>query len=168
MAQGPRYRVPHRRRREQRTDYKRRLALLKSGKTRAVVRKQNKNVIVQFVDYDPDGDVVRAQATAHELDRYGWDGHTGNLPAAYLTGTLAATRAAEAGIQDAVLDLGLHKPTPRSAIFSALKGILDAGVEVPHGDGVLPDEDRALGAHISEDIMDTATSIKDEILEGPS
>ncbi len=166
MADGPRYRVPHRRRREGRTDYKRRLALLKSGKTRAVVRTQSNNTIVQFIDFDPDGDIVRAQANAHELPDLGWEGHTGNLPAAYLTGLLAATRAAEAGIEEAVLDIGLHDPNPGSAVFSALHGVLDAGVDVPHGDTVLPEDERLVGAHISDEAEAMTEEIKDEILEG--
>lgn len=166
MAQGPRHRVPHRRRREGRTDYRNRLALLKSGKTRAVVRKKNRNTIVQFIDYDPEGDIVRAQATAHELEGLGWTEHTGNLPAAYLTGLLAGVRAAEAGIEEAVLDIGLHDPNPGSAVFSALKGTLDAGIDVPHGEGVLPEDERARGAHISEETEDMTVEIKDEILEG--
>lgn len=166
MAQGPRYRVQRRRRREQRTDYERRLALLKSGKTRAVVRRQNNNTIVQFIDYDPDGDIVLTQATAHDLEPLGWDGHTGNIPAAYLTGLLAGTRAIETGIEDAVLDIGLHKPTPRSGVFSALKGLIDAGMTIPHGDTVLPSDERAHGEHISEDVAETTRTVKDEILEG--
>ncbi len=166
MAHGPRYRVPRRRRREQRTDYERRLALLKSGKTRAVVRRQNQNTIVQFIDYDPDGDIVRTQATAHDLEAQGWDEHTGNLPAAYLTGLLAGSRALEAGIEEAVLDLGLHKPAPRSGVFSALKGLIDAGLDIPHGEAVLPSDERAHGEHISEDVAETTRTIKDDILEG--
>lgn len=166
MADGPRYRVPRRRRREGRTDYQRRLALLKSGKTRAVVRKQANNTIVQFVDFDPDGDVVRAQATSHDLEGLGWTEHTGNLPAAYLTGLLAGQRAAEAGIETAVLDIGMHDPNPGSAVFSALKGALDAGVDIPHGETVLPGEDRAAGGHISDEVQAMTDEIKDKILEG--
>lgn len=166
MAQGPRYRVPHRRRREGRTDYKRRLALLKSGKTRAVVRTQNNNTIVQFIDFDPDGDIVRAQATAHDLEGLGWTHHTGNLPAAYLTGFLAAHRAAEAGIEEAVLDIGLHVPNQGSTVFSALQGAVDAGIEIPHGDTVVPEEPRLTGEHISDEVQETVEEIKDSLLEG--
>lgn len=166
MADGPRYRVKFRRRREGRTDYDSRLALLKSGKTRAVVRKQNNNMIVQFIDFDPDGDIVRAQATAHQLPEVGWDGHTGNLPAAYLTGLLAGARAAEAGIEEAILDIGLHVPTEGSAVFGALRGAIDAGIEIPHGSEVLPDEDRALGGHISDEVRSMTEEAKETILEG--
>lgn len=166
MAKGPTYRVPRRRRREGRTDYKKRLSLLKSGKTRAVVRKQANNTIVQFVDYDPDGDIVRTQATAHELDSLGWESHTGNLPAAYLTGYLAGTRASEDGIEEAVLDIGRHVPEGGSAVFSALQGVLDAGIEVPHGEEILPEEDRHLGAHIDEETTAMTEEVRETIEEG--
>ncbi|HID74143.1 MAG TPA: 50S ribosomal protein L18, partial [Thermoplasmata archaeon] len=49
MAHGPRYHVPYRRRREGRTDYRRRLALLSSRMTRAVVRRSGRHITVQFV-----------------------------------------------------------------------------------------------------------------------
>src|SRR2546425_1171801 len=45
MADGPRYSVPFRRRREGRTDYKLRRALVRSGKPRAVVRVPDKGRI---------------------------------------------------------------------------------------------------------------------------
>jgi large subunit ribosomal protein L18 len=166
MADGPTYRVPRRRRREGRTDYDNRLKLLKSGKTRAVVRRQNQNVIVQFIDYDPEGDIVRTQANALELEDHGWDGHTGNLPAGYLTGYLAGLRAQEDGIEEAVLDIGLHKPEGGGVIFSALKGVVEAGVDVPHGDDVLPEDERALGGHIDEDTPEMTETVKQTIEEG--
>jgi large subunit ribosomal protein L18 len=37
-------------------------------------------------------------------------------------------------------------------VFAALKGMVDAGLEIPHGDQVLPDEDRINGAHIDDSI----------------
>ena len=51
MATGPRHKVPFRRRREGRTDYRHRAALLRSGVPRAVVRKSNKGMSVQFIEY---------------------------------------------------------------------------------------------------------------------
>ncbi len=36
-------------------------------------------------------------------------------------------------------------------MFAALKGILDAGVAIPHGEGVLPADERVRGEHISKD-----------------
>ena len=71
MAHGPLYRVAFRRRREGKTDYRRRLALLKSRETRVVVRSTNSNIIVQFVDYTEQGDLVGATAQAGELPEMG-------------------------------------------------------------------------------------------------
>ena len=149
MAHGPLYRVPLRRRREGATDYKRRLALLKSGEARVVVRTTNTNVIVQFVEYDEQGDKIVAQAQARELKELAYPGAGNNTPSAYLTGRLAAKRAKEAGVESGVLDLGRATPHKGGVIFGALKGVVDGGVEVPHGD-VLPDDARWRGEHLGD------------------
>ena len=150
MASGPRTRVPYRRRREGRTDYRARLALLKSGETRVAVRRSNNNVIVQFIDWSEHGDMVQATAVGQELAKLGWKGSPKSTPAAYLTGLLAGKRAIEAGVKDAVLDLGRHAPVKGSKVFAALQGILDAGVDVPHGDDMFPEEDRLTGAFLDQ------------------
>jgi len=150
MADGPRYSVPFRRRREGRTDYKLRRALVRSGKPRAVVRVTNKYVYVQITDAELRGDIVRAAASSKELTKMGWKGASGNIPSAYLTGTLAARRAIAKGVKEAVLDIGLKSSTKGSKLFAVLKGLSDGGLEVPHSDGPLPDKGRIGGAHISE------------------
>ena len=144
MASGPRYRVPMRRRREVRTDYHQRLRLLKSGKPRLVARLSNKHVRAQLATPGPNGDEIHAAASSEDLSEYGWEAPTGNLPAAYLTGYLAGKRAVEAGLEEAVLDIGRHKPEAGSAVFTALKGILDADVEVPHGEDILPEDRKSV------------------------
>ncbi len=150
MATGPRYRVPFRRRREGRTDYRHRAALIKSGMPRAVVRKSNRHVRVQFVGFTDKGDVVLASAVSTELEKMGWTGSGKSTPGAYLTGLLAGKRAAEKGVEEAVLDIGLREPTKGAVVFAALKGILDAGIEIPHGEGVIPSDDRLTGKHMRE------------------
>lgn len=150
MGEGPRYRVAFRRRREGRTDYRRRLALVKSGEHRMVVRKTLRNVTVQLVRYDETGDVVAAQAQATELADHGWTGYTENAPAAYLTGLLAAKRAKEAGVEKAILDIGRRPPVAGSNVFAALAGALDGGLKIPHGDGVLPHGTRLRGDHLGK------------------
>src|SRR5512145_3203316 len=106
MATGPRYKVPFRRRREGRTDYRQRARLLRARVPRAVVRISLRNVSIQIVDYDPMGDKVLVTAHSRELAEKGWDKACGNLPAAYLTGYMAGLRAKEKGIESAVLDIG--------------------------------------------------------------
>ncbi len=150
MADGPRYSVPFRRRREGKTDYKLRLGLVRSGKPRAVVRTSNKYVYVQIVEAQPSGDVVRASASSKELAKLGWKGGTGNLPSAYLTGALAGRRALTKGVKEAILDIGLRPSTKGSRLYAALKGLTDAGLEVPHSEETLPSTARLGGAHITE------------------
>jgi large subunit ribosomal protein L18 len=160
MAEGPRYRVNFRRRREGRTDYRQRQRLLRGRVPRAVVRLSLRNANVQFITYDEKGDKIVAAATSMELPKLGWTGSTGNLPAAYLTGYLAGKRASQNGVEEAVLDIGQKGPAKGSAIFAALKGMLDAGIEIPHGEEVLPAEERINGAHISEDMGKMIEEVK--------
>lgn len=154
-----RYLMPLKRRREQKTDYKKRLALLKSGATRLVIRKSLSNIAVQFVEFDPKGDKTVVCTFSTELKKLGWD-KTGNVPAAYLTGLLAGKKAREKKIENAVLDLGLQSSTKGSRLYAALKGVIDAGVNVPHSEEILPTEDRIRGEHISEETVKKFDEVK--------
>ncbi len=151
MAKDARYSVPYRRRREGKTNYRKRKALVISGKPRLVVRGTLKNMVVQIIAAKPHGDEVLTSAHTKELlKKYGWKATRGNLPAAYLTGFLCGLKAKAKGIKEAVLDTGLHSPTKGARIFAALKGVLDAGLAVPHGEEKLPDEKRIKGVHIAQ------------------
>jgi large subunit ribosomal protein L18 len=167
MAHGARYRVPFRRRREGRTDYKRRVALLKSRQARVVVRRSLTNVRVQVVAYDATGDKVLASADGRELAALGLAGTSGkSVPAAYLTGLLAGKRAKDAGVTEAVLDLGRQVPNKGGRIFAALKGVVDAGLEVPHDEAVIPAEERLNGEHIEGFDANLVETVKSRIMGG--
>ncbi|MDI9643133.1 MAG: 50S ribosomal protein L18 [Archaeoglobaceae archaeon] len=150
MAKGARYKLPNRRRREGYTNYRRRLKLLLSKKTRFVVRITNQRVLVQLVSYSPGGDRVLVSVSSEKLREYGWKGDLNNTPAAYLTGLLAGKEALKSGIKEAILDIGLKSPVKGSRVFAVLKGAVDAGMEIPHNEEVLPDDSRILGEHISK------------------
>lgn len=151
MARGPAYTVPYRRRREGKTDYRLRKKLIISKMPRLVVRKTNKHIITQLVGATVIGDIVITSAHSQELrKKYGWLGDLNNLPAAYLTGLLCGLRAADKGVKKAILDIGLHTPSRGAAVFAAMKGFVDAGVEVPHNESILPDESRIRGEHIAK------------------
>lgn len=149
MATGPRYFVPFKRRHEGKTDYYARMRLLLSEKPRMVVRKTNRQIIIQLVEAELEGDRTLVAAYSGELEKFGFAGAAGNTPAAYLTGMLFAVRAQNAGYDEAILDIGLTRATPGGKVFGALKGAVDAGLDVPHGESILPDEDRVKGAHIA-------------------
>jgi large subunit ribosomal protein L18 len=151
MATGPSYRVPFRRRREGKTDYRSRRALVLSRLPRLVVRRTLNHIIVQIVEAEVAGDQVVASAHSRELAKtYGWQGNCRNVPAAYLTGLLCGFKAIVHGVKKAVLDIGLHSPSRGARVFAALKGVLDAGVTVPHSENMFPDETRISGRHIAD------------------
>lgn len=147
MSQGPRYHMQFRRRREGKTDYRQRLTLLRSGKVRAVVRKSLSGTLVQLVEYTEKGDRVLTQASYNDLRKLGWKHSLKDTTASYLVGLLAGVRAKKIDLEEAILDIGLQEPKKGTRVFAALKGLLDAGLEVPHGDEVLPSDERIEGAH---------------------
>ena len=167
MKMGPRYNVKPRRRREGRTDYRKRLNLLRSGKTRLVVRKTLNNTIIQFIEYKEGGDNILVSANSSELKKkYGWKFSTSTTPAAYLTGLLAGKKAKDRGIGECVFDVGRHAPVKGSRIFASLKGVTDSGINCPHSEEKIPTEDRIMGKHLDDSIMPTINDIKKEIIGG--
>jgi len=167
MKTGPRYTVRPRRHRQGVTDYRHRLNLLKARKVRIVVRKSLKKITVQFVDYNAKGDTVIAQAISSDLLKsYGWGHSISSTPAAYLTGILAATKAKEAGVSEGVLDIGRYPPTKGNKVFAALQGVVEAGIDCPHSEDKLPDEDRLMGKHIDSGIEADVLKIKKELIGG--
>jgi large subunit ribosomal protein L18 len=148
--------VKPRRRREGKTDYRKRLNLIKSRKTRIVVRNSLKNVRIQFIDYDERGDKILASAISNELIvDYNWKFSTSTIPAAYLTGLIAGYRAKKKGIKEGILDIGRNIPVKGSKNFAALKGVIDAGIRVPYKEDKLPDNDRIKGKHINKEIVNS-------------
>ena len=150
MKRRPRMMMPHRRKREGRTDYRARLKLLKSRLPRLVVRRSIRNITCQVVRYEEKGDKVMVAAESRELSNFGWNFHGANLPAAYLTGLLCAERAKQHKIKEAVLDIGLYQTTPGNRLFSALKGAVDGGLAIPHSEDIFPEPGRLSGKHIAE------------------
>jgi large subunit ribosomal protein L18 len=149
MATGPRYQVPFRRRREGKTNYRKRLGLLLSRKYRVVVRKSSCNLIMQLVEHSTVGDKTLVSASALDLKKIGYKGATGNTPAAYLTGILFAGRALAAGYSNGVLDLGLNAHSRGSRTYAALLGAVEAGMDIPLSQEPLPTPERARGEHIA-------------------
>jgi large subunit ribosomal protein L18 len=142
--------VQYRRKRNGRTNYRKRLNLLVSGSTRMIVRKTNKHIMVQLANYADNGDHVLVTANSSELKKHGWDHATGNIPAAYLTGMLAAKKAAAKKVKSAIVDLGLQTPSKGSRLYAAIKGAIDAGLSVPCSEEAFPSEERIKGKHISD------------------
>ncbi len=168
MAHGKSQRLRMKRRRNGQTDYHRRMRLLKGGALRAVVRVSNTQVTCQLAEFGTEGDRILASVTGKNLvDSYSWpmDKSRKSVPACYLAGYALAKAAISSGHDEAVLDIGLSASSPGSRVFAALKGMVDAGLSIPHGDSVLPDDGRSSGSHI-DDSTATAVEATKKAIEG--
>ncbi|MFH1212379.1 MAG: 50S ribosomal protein L18 [Candidatus Woesearchaeota archaeon] len=151
MADHKKAIIAYRRKREGKTDYKKRLKLLKSKSLRLIIRKTNKYLIAQIAEYSPDGDRIIAGLTSKSLDKLDWKLSKNSIPAAYLTGLLLGKKAAPKIKQkEVVVDLGLLTNAKGSRLFAIVKGAKDAGLKVNASDEVFPNGERISGKHIKE------------------
>lgn len=157
------YKVKFRRRREKKTNYSKRLALVVCGKPRLVVRKTNKYVYLQVIAFDRTGDRVLAQASSRELEKFGWNRAKRNTPAAYLAGLLCGARAKSKNVGECVLDIGFNSAVHGSICFAVLKGALDSGIKIPFEEKALPKEERVFGGHIDKSLKEQVEKIRNEI-----
>ena len=148
-----------RRLREEKTNYKKRKLLLMSRRDFVTVQISNENTLVQIHKPQLTGDKVISSAHSRFLLKKGWQGSRKNVPAAYLTGYLAGKKALSQGTKDVILYSGTRRYTQRMA--AALKGVIDAGLQVPADEELLPAQDRINGAHLK--IKNDVTKIKSAI-----
>jgi len=168
LATGPRYKVPFRRRREGKTNYHVRYKLILSKKPRVVIRKSNANTTLQLVVAEQMGDKTLLTVNSKQLRDFGYTSSTSNLPAAYLTGLLFGKKMLELGQTEGIADIGLHASTRGNRVYAAIKGVVDAGIDVPHSPEIFPDEGRISGQHIKKytgaDIVAQFEAAKEKIL----
>ena len=136
-----------RRLREEKTNYKKRGTMLMGKRDFITVNITNENTQVQILKPGMEGDKVVASAHSRYLLEKGWKGSRKSVPAAYLTGYLAGKKALGKGAKDAILYTGTRRYTQRMA--AALKGVIDAGVQVPANEETFPPEDRINGEHLT-------------------
>ena len=157
------YETPFKRRINSKTNYKKRLALLRSNLPRLVVRKSNKKVLVQIIEYNVSGDKTIVSADSRELKKFGWTLNTRNTPSAYLAGLLCGLKAKEKKIVEVVLDIGLNSSVHGSVVFSVLKGAIDAGLKSKSSDVVFPVDERIKGKHLGEETVKQFEKVKAEL-----
>ncbi|MBT3984762.1 50S ribosomal protein L18 [archaeon] len=157
--------VKYRRKREGKTNYSKRLRMLKGEKVRLVARKTLRYITAQLIKFDPNGDKVLVAANTQELKKYGWKGYGRNVPAGYLLGMLIAKKAKKAKVGEALFDIGLNNTTS-TVLFAILKGAVDGGLNLPHSEELYPKEDRVIGKHISEEMVKNFNDTKSKIEKG--
>lgn len=142
-------RIPYKRRRQGRTNYKKRLRLVSSGKPRFIVRISNKYINCQVINFKTKGDLTISAFNSKLLNKYGFEGGK-NLPSAYLAGLACGLLAKKKGVKQAILDTGLHVTVRGGRVYAALKGFIDSGVKIPHDEKVLPKIERIEGESFSK------------------
>ena len=138
-------RLDRKRRRESKTNYTKRLLLLKGNVPRLVVRKTNKYILLQVVESKHAQDKVICEVNTKEFLRYGWpkekSGSLKSLAAAYLAGMLLANKAKAKDVKKVILDSGLIPSTKGSRVYAAVKGVVENGLEIPHNEEILPSDE---------------------------
>jgi large subunit ribosomal protein L18 len=148
-----------RRLREEKTNYKKRGTMLMGKRDFITVNITNENTQVQILTPGMTGDKVVASAHSRYLLQKGWKGSRKSVPAAYLTGYLAGKKAIGKGAKGAIMYTGTRRFTQRMA--AALKGIIDAGLEVPADPETFPADERINGEHLT--VKNEVSKIKSAI-----
>ena len=161
-AKTPVYNVPFKRRGKNITDYKKRLKLVKSRKVRMVVRKSNKDVKIQLVDYHPEGDKTILSVDKIQLSKYGWNSRK-NIYTAYLGGLLIGKLAVSKKISSVVPDFGHQKASKGSILFASIKGINDAGININFDNSMVPNDKLE---NVAEKYKSKFEEVKKKILSG--
>lgn len=157
--------VLKRRKREFKTDYLKRLKLLKSEKPRLVFRKTNKYLGAQYVLSEDAQDKILFGITSKELIKYGVpkEASLKSLPSSYLFGILSGKKIKKEKLETPILDFGMLRVLHKSKIYSFLKGLLDSGVEIKCEKEFFPEEERINGKDLKVKIP--FEKIKKEILQ---
>ena len=120
MAYGKKQRNNYRRRLESKTDYHRRLRLLKGGVPRAIVS-FNTQITCQLANYTKDGDAILVVLWSR-FRSHGYPSDASKNRTCMLFGRIRIrSKAKSNGINEAILDIGLSSASSGSRVFSALK-----------------------------------------------
>lgn len=156
------------RRQEKKTNYTKRVGLLKSGRPRAVIRRTNAQFIVQYVESSHAQDTVRFSIQAKDLLAQGWPssakGALKSLPAGYLSGYLFGKLIQEKKLPTPIVDFGMTRTIHGNRIFAVLKGMIDSGLDIPCPEEALPSDDRVSGEHLAQKVP--VSQIKEKIEKG--
>ena len=154
------------RRRQNKTNYQKRLILLKGKIPRLVVRKTNRYLILQIIESKHAEDNVKCQVNTKELLKHNWPQDKKNslksLSAGYLGGLLLGKKINPEEVSQVILDTGLIPNTKGSRVYAVVKGILDSGIEINCDEKIFPTEEK-----IKKNIgQETFNKIKETINNG--
>jgi large subunit ribosomal protein L18 len=149
-------RTQKRRRKENRTDYLKRLKLLKGETPRIVFRKTNRYIISEYTASKEAQDSVVMGLDSRKLIEYGWpkdaQGSLKSTTASYLTGYLTGKTILKQKLAEPILDAGMNRVIHKNKIYAYLKGLIDAGMKINCKKEFFPEEARIKGDHLKNKI----------------
>lgn len=145
-----------RRRKENKTDYLKRLKLLKSERARIVFRRTNRYIISEYIKSEDAQDKIIFGFDSRKLNDYGWDkkaqGSLKSITASYLTGYLTGKTVIKQKLEMPILDAGMNRAIHKNKIYAFLKGLIDAGIKIECKKEFFPEEERIKGEHLKNKI----------------
>ncbi|AKA47794.1 hypothetical protein IX51_00385 [uncultured archaeon] len=141
------------RRRSGQTNYHKRLKMVSSETPRFVVRPTHRGISAQVISFSPEGDRVISTVTDRSLKKLGLETLGNNTPISYLVGYATGLKAKKQNVGSAILDTGRYNITTGGRISAALKGFVDAGIEIPYDEKIFPDESRIKGEHLKKSVI---------------
>ena len=157
-------RVLKRRREEGKTDYLKRLKLLKSGVPRIVFRKTNRYVIGQYIISKETKDFAEIGVSSKQFLKKGWPkefaGSLKSTPASYLVGFDLGRKIVKGEKKTSIVDFGMIRNIHKAKSFAFLKGLVDAGVKIKCDKETFPEDERIKGKHLKNDFSKFFEKIK--------
>lgn len=143
-----------RRRKENRTDYLKRLKFLKSAKPRIIFRKTNRYILAQYVSSKEAQDKIEFGINSRVLLKYGWPKNESikNISASYLLGYYLGKRIIKEKRETPIMDFGMIHLIHKDKTFAFIKGLIDAGLKISCAKEDFPDEKRIKGEHLQNKI----------------
>ncbi len=159
--------VMKRRRMENKTDYSKRLNLLKGGIPRIVFRKTNKYIISQYVESSEAQDRIEIEVNSKKLLTKGWPekfkGSLKSIPASYLTGYSMGLEIKKKKKKEPIVDLGMIRVLHKSKVYGFLKGLKDSGINIKCDEEFFPEDDKIVGKNLKEDFSKQFKEIKSNL-----
>jgi large subunit ribosomal protein L18 len=149
-------RTQKRRRKENKTDYLKRLKLLKGEKPRIVFRKTNRYIIAEYVKSTEAQDSIVVGFDSRKLNEYGWpkdaQGSLKSITGSYLTGYLMGKTILKDKLENPVLDAGMNRVLHKNKIYAFIKGLIDSGIKINCKKEFFPEESRIEGKHLANKV----------------
>ena len=156
--------IPKRRRKQGKTDYAKRIKLLKSKSPRIVFRKTNRYILSQYVESKQAKDKIIFGVTSKDLLKKGWpkefSGSLKSIPASYLTGFLMGNEIKSKKLKTPILDTGMIRVLGKTKVFSFIKGLIDSGIKIKCKEENFPEEERIKGKNLKKDFSSEFEKIK--------